>query len=292
MTKRYIPFLPVFLLLIFASGSYAQTKKILTPAEYSKWQSLGAIELSPNGKWAAWQLMVQEDNDTLFVKNRVTDSTYKIAFASAPEFSKDNQWIAYRIGLPFKEAEKLRDQSKPIEYKMGLLNLATGKKETIQNINRFEFSKNGKFLAAYLTTPKDNKDKGAVLLLKNLSDGSTRTIGNVTEYAFNKKADYLAYIVESANTAGNSAELFNLQNYTLKVLASDTSKFVKLTWHKEGEAVAFFKTYKKDKYDEDNAVVYAYSNLYKTPRLQKFDLQAKTKFLQTVCGFLPHLQLL
>ena len=282
MIKRFIPLLPVLLHLIFASGSYAQTKKNLTAAEYSKWQSLGAIELSPNGQWAAWQLMVQEDNDTLFVKNRVTDSTYKIAFASAPEFSKDNQWIAYRIGLPFKEAEKLRDQSKPIEYKMGLLNLASGKKEMIQNINRFEFSKNGKFLAAYLTAPKDNKDKGAVLLVKNLSDGSTRTIGNVTEYAFNKKADYLAYIVESANIAGNSAELFNLQNYTLKVLASDTSKFVKLTWQKEGKALAFFKTYKKDKYYEENAVVYIYNNLYKTPTLQKFDLQANKSFADSM----------
>ena len=282
MIKRFIPLLPVLLHLIFASGSYAQTKKILTAAEYSKWQSLGAIELSPNGQWAAWQLMVQEDNDTLFVKNRVTDSTYKIAFASVPEFSKDNQWIAYRIGLPFKEAEKLRDQSKPIEYKMGLLNLASGKKEMIQNINRFEFSKNGKFLAAYLNAPKDNKDKGAVLLVKNLSDGSTRIIGNVTEYAFNKKADYLAYIVESANIAGNSAELFNLQNYTLKVLASDTSKFVKLTWQKEGEALAFFKTYKKDKYDEENAVVYIYNNLYKTPTLQKFDLQANKSFADSM----------
>ena len=119
---------------------------------------------------------------------------------------------------------------KPVEYKMGLMNLATGKKEVIQNINRFNFSRNGKFLAVYLAPPKESRDKGAVLLVKNLGDGTTRTIGNVTEYAFNKKSDYLAYIVESANTAGNSAELFHLQNYTLKIMASDTAKFSKLTW--------------------------------------------------------------
>lgn len=274
MLKRLFPCL---LLCISLIATQAQ-KKYLTPDDYGKWQSLGAIDLSPNGEWIAYQVTVQEDNDTLFVTNRNTNKTYKLEFASTPEFSKDNQWIAYRIGLPFKEAEKLRDQSKPVEFKMGLLNLATGKKETIQNINRFGFSRNGKFLAVYLTPPKENKDKGSVLLVKNLSDSTTRTIGNVTEYAFNKKSDHLAYIVESANSAGNSAELFHLNNYTLKVLASDTAKFSKLTWQKEGDGLAFFGNYRKDRYEEDNAVVYTYTNIYKTPALKKFNPETANDF--------------
>lgn len=239
MLKRLTPCLLVC--LFFIQVTNAQQKKWLSPDDYGKWQNIGASDLSPNGEWVAYQVTVQEDNDTLYVINRVSQKMYKLEFASSPEFSKDNQWIVYRIGLPFKEAEKLRDQSKPIEYKMGLLNLSSGKKETIQNINRFGFSRNGKFLAAYLTPPKENKDKGAVLLVRNLTDSSSHTIGNVTEYAFNKKSDHLAYIIESANAAGNSAELFNLENYTLKVLASDTSKFSKLTWQKEGDGLAFFK---------------------------------------------------
>ncbi len=263
---------------LFLTSAQAQQKKYLTPDDYGKWQSIGATDLSPNGIWVVYQVTVQEDNDTLFVLNRLSNKLYKLEFASAPEFSKDNQWIAYRIGLPFKEAEKLRDQSKPIEYKMGLLNLGTGKKVIIQHINRFSFSRNGKYLAAYLTPPKENKDKGAVLLVKNLTDGTTRTIGNVTEYAFNKKSDQLAYIVESANTAGNSAELFNLENYTLKILASDTSKFSKLTWQKEGDGLAFFKSYRKDKYEEDNAIVYTYTNIYKNPSLKIFDPENQKSF--------------
>ena len=134
-------------LLVLGFSTQAQ-KKQLSPEDYGKWQSLGQTELSPNGVWIAYQIIVQEDNDSLYIVNRSTNKIYKLAFASTPEFSKDNQWLAYRIGLPFKEAEKLRDQSKPIEYKMGLLNLNTGKIETISNISRFGFSKNGKMLAA------------------------------------------------------------------------------------------------------------------------------------------------
>ena len=256
----------------------AQQKKHLHPEDYKKWQSLAYADLSPNGEWIAYQVTVQEDNDSLFVMNRNTNKMYRLEFGSGPEFSKDNQWIAYRIGLPFKDAEKLREQSKPIEYKMGLLNLTTGKKEIVQNINRFAFSRNGKYLAVYLSPPKENKDKGAVVLLKNLGEGTTRTIGNVTEYSFNKKSDHFAYIVESANTAGNSAELFNLNNYNLKVLASDTAKFSKLTWQKEGDGLAFFKSFRKDRYEEDNAVVYAYTNINKTPSLKVFDPQMAKNF--------------
>jgi dipeptidyl aminopeptidase/acylaminoacyl peptidase len=263
--------LATFLLLALIFFSANAQKKNLAPEDYLKWQSIGATDISPNGQWVAYQVTVQEDNDTMYVVNRSTNKVYKLEFSSAPEFSKDNKWIAYRTGLPFKEAEKLRDQSKPIEYKMGLLNLETGKKEVVQNISRFGFSRNGKFLAAYLAPPKDNKDKGSVLLLKNLTDSSTRTIGNVTDYAFNKKSDYLLYIVESANTAGNSVELFNLTNYSLKIIASDTLKFSKPGWQKEGDGLAFYKTFKKDDFEEENAVVYCYINLYNSPSLKIFN---------------------
>ena len=278
MLKHFSTCMLLSIFVFFNVTTHAQQKKNLSPDDYGKWQSIGTTDLSPNGEWVACQITVQEDNDTLYLLNRTTHTTYKLEFASAPEFSKDNQWVAYRVGVSFKEAEKLKEQTKPIEYKMGLLNLTTGKKEMIQNISRFGFSRNGKFLAAYLTPPKENKDKGAVLLIKNLSDGTTRTIGNVTDYAFNKKSDHLAYIVESANAAGNSTELFNLENYTLKVLTSDTCKFSKLSWQKEGEALAFFKSYKKEKYEEENAVLYTYTNLYKAPVLKTFDPETAKDF--------------
>lgn len=267
-------YIVLFAFTVLLSGmAGAQQKKQLTKEDYGKWQTMGSGDLSPNGNWVAYQIMVQEDNDTLFVVNRTGNQVHKLAFAGNPEFSKDNKWIAYRIGLPFKEAEKLRDQNKPIEYKMGLLNLESGKQEIISNVNRFEFSRNGQFLAAYLAPPKENKDKGSVLLLKNLADSTTRTIGNVTEYGFNKKSDLLAYIVESANTAGNSVELFNLKTYTLSVIASDTLRFSKLSWQKEGEGLSFLKAFKKDGYEEENAIVYSYTNLNRIPLpvLKAFD---------------------
>lgn len=246
-------------------------KKYLTPDDYGKWQTLGATGLSPDGTWLYYQVNVQEDNDTLFVKNNASGKEYKLPFATAPEFSADNKWLVYRVGVSYKDAEKLSEQSKPVPYKLGILNLATGNKEVIPDISRFSLSRTGKFLAVYLSPPKESKDKGSVLLLKNLSDGKTRTIGNITEYAFNKKGDHLAYLVETAGTSGHSAELFNLNTYQLTILASDTTRFSKLTWQKEGDALAFYRSFRKDQYEEDNAMVYSYTNLSKSPALKIFD---------------------
>jgi dipeptidyl aminopeptidase/acylaminoacyl peptidase len=267
----------MFLGCILVMHSSAQ-KKQLTPDDYGKWQTLSSTGLSPDGNWIFYQVNVQEDNDSVFVKNIKNNVHYRLPFASAPEFSRDNQWLAYKIGVSYKEGEKLTEQSKPIEYKMGLLHLADSAIETIPNISKFEFSRNGKFLAVLIAAPKESKEKGAVLLLRNLADGMTRTIGNVTEYAFNKKSDQLAYIVETSNKAGHSVELFNLANYNIKILASDTTSFSKLTWHKDGDGLAFYRSFRKDRYEEDNAVVYTYTNVYKNPLLKVFDPEKVTDF--------------
>jgi dipeptidyl aminopeptidase/acylaminoacyl peptidase len=274
---KFLGSLVTLLLLLAVSGS-AQQKKNLTPDDYGKWQTLSYSDISPNGEWIAYLVISQEENDTLYVVNRLSNKTYKLEFAGSFELSKDNQWIAYQVGVSYKEAQKLQEQKQPVRYKMGLLNLATGKKQLVQDVSAFRFSRNGKFLAISLEPPKENKDKGAVLLVKNLADSSTHTIGNVTGFDFNRKSDYLAYIVESANIAGNSVELLNLNNYSLKIVASDTCKFSKLTWQKEGEGLAFYKAFKKEGYEEDNAMVYAYTNIYKAPLLKVFDPTKATTF--------------
>jgi hypothetical protein len=53
---------------------------------------------------------------------------YKLEFASSPEFSKDNQWLAYRIGLPFKKPRNFGNKQNLLNTKWGLLNLVTWQK--------------------------------------------------------------------------------------------------------------------------------------------------------------------
>ena len=70
MTKYTISFFYLCLFCLFTSVITAQSKKYLSPDEYGKWQTFGATAISPNGEWVAYQITVQEDNDTLFVTNK------------------------------------------------------------------------------------------------------------------------------------------------------------------------------------------------------------------------------
>ena len=43
-------------LLVLAACALAQPKPTLTPADYGKWETLGAGTLSPDGKWLAYEI--------------------------------------------------------------------------------------------------------------------------------------------------------------------------------------------------------------------------------------------
>lgn len=88
MRKYTISFFYTSLFCLFTSVITAQPKKYLSPDEYGKWQSLGATAISPNGEWVAYQITVQENNDTLFVINKRTQTSYKLEFASSRNFQK------------------------------------------------------------------------------------------------------------------------------------------------------------------------------------------------------------
>ena len=253
---------------LFLSSSLAQ-KRNLTEEDFGLWHSLGSSSISDDGNWAFYNLNYQEDNDTLHVKSTVNNTYHKIPHATQASFSADGKWIAYRIGVPYKEAEKLREGNKPVEYKLGIMNLGTGEKEEIANLASFRFSDDSKFLAIQLRKPQGSKEKGSSLLLRDLTKGTTRSLGNVTEHAFNKKGDRMAFITHT--DVFKTVELINLSNQNQVVIASDTAEFSKLTWHKEGGSLAFMQSMKHDDFTEESQKIHYYRNIYGTPSLVSFD---------------------
>ena len=121
----------------------AQTKPRLTPAEYGKWETLGATNLSPDGKWLAYGVNRSNRNNELRIVS-VAGGEPKIApFGAQPVFSSDSRWVAYSLGYSESQEEKLRREKKPVQRKLGLLNLSTGEQTVVDGIESFAFSANG-----------------------------------------------------------------------------------------------------------------------------------------------------
>ena len=83
-------------LLVFAACALAQPKPTLTPADYGKWETLGAGTLSPDGKWLAYEIRRSGGNNELRVAATGAPSgpggkTHVLAFCSGAAFSSDSR---------------------------------------------------------------------------------------------------------------------------------------------------------------------------------------------------------
>ncbi len=256
----------MYLLLAFAllsAASWAQQKKTLTTDDYKKWERLSMMGVSPDGQWVAYRVQPDEGNDTLYLLNTKNDSIYKEAFGSGVQFSADSKWAAWRIGVSRKTEEEMQEKKMPVHYKLAVMNLATLNKIVFKEVSSFAFPKEGTLLAMSMYPPKDFKGKGNDLVILDPVTGVTRNIGNVSGFSFNKKGDFLACIIQPANAAGNSVELYDLKKSIIHILASDTLPFSSLTWTREGNSLGFLHQVKDTGFIEENQEIVLYKNLYK-----------------------------
>ena len=121
---------------------------------------------------------------------------------------------------------------------MRLLDLATGKDVTIDNVRRFAFAgERGRLAgdcegaggsggpgAAAAAAPApggapgggagaaSDRPKGSDLILRDLATGRDLNIGNVAEFAFDKSGRFLALVIDAADKAGNGVQLRDMES--------------------------------------------------------------------------------
>lgn len=155
MKRITVTVLVVFIVLSTALG--AQTKPPATFADFGKWESLAPAGarggFSPDGRWLAYAINRSNRENELRVA-KLADGTTKIAaFGAQPAYSADSKWLAYSIGQSEAEQEKLRSEQKPVQNKLGLMNLTTGEISTVEGIESFAFSPDGAYLAMQRYAP-------------------------------------------------------------------------------------------------------------------------------------------
>ena len=260
--KLRISFLFITAILI-AGATAAQQKPALTKEDFKMWERLSSTQISQDGVWVGYRIELNEGNDSLFVVNTQTDSVFKEPHGVGLQFSHDSKWAAWRIGVSREKQEQMEEKKEQVHYKLALLNLITGEKTVYKEVSSFSFPQKGHHLIMQTYKPKGSTASGNDMVLLNLLNGQMRTLGNVSEHSFNKKGDFLAYITQPSNALGHGVEVFDLRDYSIRVLASDTSGFSNLGWDREGDCLAFLHTLKNEDYEEDNCQIFAFRNVYK-----------------------------
>ena len=247
----------------------APGKKVLTLADYPRWQQITASAISPDAGWFAYVLKPNGGDETLHIKNLSVEKVFEIPGGTRPVFSRDSKWAAYSINPPKADAEKLRKEKKPVPRKIELLNLLTGAKFSVDNAASFVFSNDSLCFAVKKTGAPAQGDspggsQGADLLVRNLRTGEDLMLGNVGRFAFNKPGRFLAYTVAVAENKGNGLYLFEPAAGKMSVLDSADVEYTALAWDRNGSALAVLKgTKNKDAKEKDNTLL-AFTGIGKT----------------------------
>jgi dipeptidyl aminopeptidase/acylaminoacyl peptidase len=262
---RIGPFLVLAIILVSASTLLAQDpgdKKALSIEDYGRWRSITSTAISDDGDWVSYAYRKREADDSLYVRNVMNGEERLISRGSGARFSDDSKWVAYMVTVPFKQAEKLREDNKPVPNKAELMNLETGEKYSWDNAQSFSFPKGSRHFAVRKAKSNPKAEhSGTDLILRNLDAGYEELIGSVSQFAFNKPGNVLAYTVDTADKDGNGLYAIYLDDGRRAALDNDRKAFARMTWDEEGTAVAVLKGDEKEGFEEKENVLLAFTGL-------------------------------
>ena len=256
-------------------------------ADIIAWKNIGATAIANDGKWFAYRMSPMEGDSEVFIRATDADTVYKFPAGEAPSmaggpapggpgeagppssslgFSPDSKWAAFTAYPSRAEGQRLRRQRRPVQAKMQLVDLATGKDVSIENVRRFAFAGERGGWVAVAKAPASaggpgagaappsapaagsgaaaaapDRPKGSDLILRDLATGRDFNIGNVAEFAFDKSGRYLALVIDAPDKAGNGVQLRDMETGVVSVLDSDKASYERLAWTREGDGLAVLK---------------------------------------------------
>jgi dipeptidyl aminopeptidase/acylaminoacyl peptidase len=271
----------------------AQSKAPAGPGDWGQWESLvpqGRAGLSPDGRWLAYGINRSNRQNELRVTNVAEGATTVLPFGSQPAFSADSRWLAYSIGYSEAEEEKLRQQKKPIQRKLGLLDLTSGDRTTTDGVESFAFNPRGSHVALRRYPPErqaptpaaapseEAGSPGATLIVRELATGRDTTFGNVSEYAWQHKGPLLALSINADDRTGNGVHLYEPSSGSLRVLDSAAAIYTALVWRRDADDLVVLKSKSDEKREGATYAALAWTGLPDATTPRVFDSTAHAGF--------------
>jgi fermentation-respiration switch protein FrsA (DUF1100 family) len=283
----------LFLLLINASAyrASAPEQRPIALDDIMAWKAINATALSEDGVWFAYRLAPTEGDGNVIIRQTKGDKQYVFSIGEMPAppgpgaagenpnpapvgaavaFSNDAKFAAFTIYPSRTEAAQLRRQRRPLQNKVGIVNLANGEKIEVARVRRYLFSnENPGWIALHkygpdapagatpgggtangpaanggggATNARDDRPKGSDLLLRELATGQEINVGNVAEFAFDKHGRYLAWVIDAQDKAGNGIQYRDMESGTIRSIDSDDKAvYARPTWNEQGDGLAVLK---------------------------------------------------
>jgi dienelactone hydrolase len=252
-----------------------------TPADFGQFERLmpGGERggLSPDGKWLAHGINRTNGENELRVTAIADGATKTFAFGAQPAFSADSRWLAVSVGYSEAQQDKMRKDKKPIRRKLSLANLSNAEVATIDGVESFAFSADGRQLLMRRYAPEKPAGRpdaeapvagldpeevpGVTVVVRDLASGRDTTFGNVGDSSWQTKGRLLALAMAAEERTGNGVQLFDPVAGTLRVLDSASARYVGLTWRKDADDLVVLRSRQDEKKDGLNYAVVAWTGV-------------------------------
>ena len=127
-----------------------QALKALSLEDYGPWSRITEVALSPDGKWMTYAYS-PNDGDTRFFWRKLNSlealPADTVMNGSGAAFSPDSRWLAFLSSPPEKEAERLREQQKPVPRTLRMVELGEGDVFEMEDVASFVFSEDSRWVA-------------------------------------------------------------------------------------------------------------------------------------------------
>src|SRR5690606_38874040 len=133
----------ILALLLVAAPAAAQQLKTLTLEDYPHWSRITDVALSDDGRWMSYAYTPNDGDATLHVRNLEGETVHTAKNGSGAAFSADGRFVAFLTNLPREEQEKLRRDRKPVPRGLDVIDLQTGVRSHIADVQSFAFSADG-----------------------------------------------------------------------------------------------------------------------------------------------------
>lgn len=221
-----------------------QEKPRIPPQDYGRFERLGGFRVAPDGAFVAYGISRVDGAVELRVRPVAGAEADERTFAEgrSPSFSADGRWVAWTIGLPEAERDRLRAAEEPLHEGVGLLELAGGDERTFEKTSGYTFDATGRYLALIGYPPAEPEGKGADLRVLDLEAGTETTFGNVAEYVWSDVDSLLAMAVATGAEAGNGVQLYDASGGVLRALDSSDSTYRALSWREDAPDLAVIRS--------------------------------------------------
>lgn len=249
-------------------------KPTLTEADFARIETLGAVVLSPDGKWIAYDLRRGLSGPTeLRYRALAAGQETTVPLGNAPVFSADGHRLLFTItpdttGLGTggrrtgasraggtAAAEASRD-------KVGIIDLRTGARTILDGVQSFTINKSGSHVALRRYAAPERHGRGADLIVRDLEQGTNVTFGNISDYAWSDDGALLAMLVDVDGQIGNGVQLLDVDTGALRALESgEEQRYFGLTWRKHAGDLATMRSRADSAYADTSVAVIAWRGL-------------------------------